>query len=74
MPAEEETDGVVADQVEIDANEDVQQIKTAPSPKLPSPQEVEDHRNIHIPFRDWCRFCGWDEDEAYSTLVRWRPG
>ena len=57
MPAEEETDGVVADQVEIDANEDVQQIKTAPSPKLPSPQEVEDHRNIHIPFRDWCRFC-----------------
>ena len=56
MPAEEETDGVVADQVEIDANEDVQQIKTAPSPKLPSPQEVEDHRNIHIPFRDWCRF------------------
>ena len=34
----EETDGEAADQVEIDANADLQQIKTAPSPKLPSPQ------------------------------------
>ena len=37
--AVEETDGTAADRVEIEANEDVQQIKTAPSPKFPTPRK-----------------------------------
>ena len=38
MPADEEAAVEAIDQVEIEATEDVQQIKAAPSPKLPSPR------------------------------------
>ncbi len=38
-------------------DEDVEKIRVAPSPKLPSAEEVEEHRIAHYPFRDWCREC-----------------
>ena len=45
------------EQVVIEDDEDVEEIKTAPDPKLPSAQEVEEHRCIHVPYRDWCKWC-----------------
>jgi len=56
MPATEEEKGVGQEVIEVD-EEDVEQIKSAPDPKLPSPDVVEQHRCIHIPFRDWCKWC-----------------
>ena len=41
----------------IEDEEDVEEIKTAPDPKLPSAEEVEEHRCIHVPYRDWCKWC-----------------
>ena len=43
--------------LEIDTSEDVKLLQTAPSPELPSVQIVEEHRHLHIPYRDWCKFC-----------------
>ena len=40
-----------------DLEEEVQPTKTAPSPQLPSAEEVEEHRISHLPFRNWCREC-----------------
>ncbi len=38
--------------------EDVERLKVARDPKLPSKEEFEAHRTEgHIPFRSWCKFC-----------------
>ena len=37
--------------------EDVEPLKEARSPKLPSAAEVEAHDLVHIPYRDWCKWC-----------------
>ena len=44
-------------EIEIDASEDVEPLQTAPSPELPSAKAVEEHRHLHVPYRDWCKFC-----------------
>ena len=44
-------------EIEIDASKDVEPPQTAPSPELPSAKVVEEHRHLHIPYRDWCKFC-----------------
>ena len=54
MPAVE---GVEHESLEIDDAEDVQPIRHAPDPKLPSAEEVEEHCCTHIPYRDWCKWC-----------------
>ena len=37
---------------------EVEENKVAPSPVMPSPSEVEDHRAAsHIPYRSWCDHC-----------------
>ncbi len=36
---------------DAEVEEDVEQLKVAPSPLLPSPSEVEDHRITHYPYR-----------------------
>ncbi len=47
--------------IEIEDDEDeqieVSKIPIAPSPKMPSAAEVEDHRINHFPYRCWCREC-----------------
>ena len=40
-----------------DQEEEVEPMKIAPSPEMPSAAEVEEHRVSHIPFRSWCREC-----------------
>ena len=47
----EDEDGVV------EISEEVEPIKTAPSPTMPSAAEAEEHRVTHYPFRSWCREC-----------------
>ena len=39
------------------ADEDVEKVKLAPNPKLPSEKEVEEHNITHWPYRDWCKWC-----------------
>ena len=61
--------------VEIDDAEDVQPIRHAPDPKLPSADEVEEHRCMHIPYRDWCKWCvmgrgrGLQHSRALASFV-----
>ena len=37
--------------------EEVQPIKSAVTPDMPSPAEVEAHRETHLPYRSWCIDC-----------------
>ena len=53
MPNEDEVGG---EDVVI-RDEDVEKVRVAPSPQLPSAEEVEEHRLTHYPFRSWCREC-----------------
>ena len=36
---------------------EIEPVKIAPSPVLPSASEVEDHRITHAQYRSWCREC-----------------
>ena len=49
-----EADG---DEVDIKDDEDIEPLKSAPNPQLPTAKEIEDHRLIHVPFRCWCKWC-----------------
>ena len=40
-------------------DENVQPVRTGPSPVKPSAEEVEAHRITHYPFRSWCQWCVW---------------
>ena len=35
----------------------MQKLKVSPNPKLPTADEVEEHRLVHIPYRCWCKWC-----------------
>ena len=54
MPAEAEE--IQGDDVD-DADQEVEPLRTAPDPQLPTEGEVEDHRVDHTPFRIWCEWC-----------------
>ena len=56
MPAEldDEEDG--GDDVGAD-DQEVEPMRTAPDPELPTEAEVEDHRIDHTPYRCWCEWC-----------------
>ena len=43
-------------EVEIDRSEDVELLHTVPGPVLLRAKVVEEHRHLHIPYRDWCKF------------------
>ena len=43
-------------ELEIDTSEEGEPLQTAPSPILASAKVVEEHRHLHIPYRDWCKF------------------
>ena len=51
----EEGDG--GDWTNEDVDGEVEPLKSAPSPQLPSPAEQEDHRLNHALYRSWCKFC-----------------
>ena len=43
--------------VSEEVSEEVVPAKVVCAPCLPSPEEVEAHNAIHIPFRSWCAHC-----------------
>ncbi len=45
------------DEVDIQDDEDVEPPRKSPDPQLPTAQEIEEHRLIHVPFRCWCKWC-----------------
>jgi len=51
MPAEEQVQG------ESEEEEELEPLRTAPDPQLPTEAEVEDHRIDHANYRSWCEFC-----------------
>ncbi len=61
MAPAEAVEGIGEDDEEIEIgsepNDDVEPMKVAPSPQMPSAAEVEEHRVSHLPFRSWCREC-----------------
>ena len=52
-----------------DIEEEVEELRVAPSPQLPSASEYEEHRVTHYPYRAWCRFC-----DMCKALGEKRPG
>ena len=42
---------------ELEAEEEAEERKVLPTPTLPSPAEVDQHRIDHYPYRAWCREC-----------------
>ena len=52
----DEAEDIVIDDERKDS-EDAAPLTVAPSPSMPSPAEVEEHRVTHIPYRNWCREC-----------------
>ena len=44
-------------EVEIEGEDDIEPLKKAKNPRLPSPEEVEVHNRTHIPYRSWCSWC-----------------
>jgi hypothetical protein len=54
-PVEEEAS--VEDEIRIEDDEEVEPLRIAKNPKLPSPEYVELHERMHVPYRDWCKWC-----------------
>ena len=46
-------------EINVDENDgqEAETIKHAPTPKDPTPEEIELHRTDHYPFRSWCKWC-----------------
>ena len=49
---EEEQDAEIEEDVG-----DVEPLKKARDPKLPSAADIAEHELTHIPYRDWCKWC-----------------
>ena len=47
----------VKEDVRDEEGEDVEPLRLARNPKLPSAEDVEAHDRVHIPIRDWCKWC-----------------
>ena len=47
----------VEEEIHIEDDEDVEPLRMAKDPKLPSPEDVELHERMHVPYRDWCKWC-----------------
>ena len=41
----------------IEAAEEADPVKVMPTPTMPSPSDVEKHRESHIPYASWCDHC-----------------
>ena len=52
-PLEDLDDG----QIDGQEGEEVEPLRKAPSPAMPSAAEVEEHRLTHVPYRCWCPEC-----------------
>ena len=55
--AAEENEWINVQSEEEFVPEEVEPLRSAPAPKLPSAAEVEEHRLTHAQYRSWCKFC-----------------
>ena len=55
-------------EIVIDGDEEVEPLKMAKDPRLPSAEDVEIHDRTHLPYRDWCKWCnmGRARDASYT--------
>jgi len=53
-PLEEQAE---EEEIQTEDGEDVEPLKLARNPKLPSAADIEAHDRVHIPYRDWCKWC-----------------
>ncbi len=54
MPLE---DGGGEEGIEIEDEDEAEPVKISRSPTQPTPQQEEEHRIDHYPYRSWCIFC-----------------
>ena len=47
----------VEEEIHIKNDEEVEPLRMAKDPKMPSPEDVELHERMHVPYRDWCKWC-----------------
>ena len=45
------------EEIHIEDDEEVEPLRMAKDPKLPSAADVEVHDRTHVPYRDWCKWC-----------------
>jgi hypothetical protein len=53
-PVEDEP---VEEEIHIKDDEEVEPLRMAKDPKMPSQEDVELHDRTHVPYRDWCKWC-----------------
>ena len=47
----------VEEEIHIEDDEDVEPLRMAKGPELPSPEDVGLHERMHVPYGDWCTWC-----------------
>jgi len=45
------------DEEDLQQEGNIEKVKLAPSPVLPTDKEIEEHNITHWPFRSWCKWC-----------------
>ena len=55
--AEVNVDEIAPEGELIEAAEEADTLRTMPTPIMPSPSDVEKHREDHIPYASWCDQC-----------------
>jgi hypothetical protein len=66
-PLEDET--TEGEEISIEDDEDVEPLKMARDPKLPSPELVEAHNRIHLPYRSWCKWCNMGRGRGLPHML-----
>ena len=46
-----------SESIEINGDEEIEPLRMAKDPKLPSAADVELHDRTHVPYRVWCKWC-----------------
>ena len=61
--------GEQRDELEIDAEEEAEVIRSLPTPTMPTRSEFLDHCVTHHPYRAWCKHCieGRGREFGHST-------
>ena len=54
-PLDEADEG--EEEISIEEAEDVEPLRMAKDPRLPSAADVELHDRTHVPYRTWCKWC-----------------
>jgi hypothetical protein len=53
-----EEDAIAEGEISVDGNgEEAEPMKHAADPGPPTMKQVEEHRETHVPFRSWCKWC-----------------